>query len=214
MNPLIKLNRQPHYSFIALLLACFAIAQSARAVIPEPDGGDANANVAAEDNAIPNLSAGTENGAMGQPTPKELGRNKWMIPIDFTQPLQCAGGNVSVHAELVFTFVHVPGNGQGSGVFLESVKLEGFRGTAVAGNRQLEHKKTPKFTFGGISVGHKNGLGRGEVGGIKFEVTGPGLPGAEKPLLFKVEYVPLSWEFKDGKVTSLKRGTLEIRCMK
>lgn len=211
MNPLIQLTRQLQYLFVALLLACFAIAQSARAVTPEPDGGDANANMAQEDNAIPDLSTGTENGAKGQPTPKELGRNKWMIPIDFTQPLQCAGGNVSVHAELVLAFVHVPG----SAVSLDSVKLEGFRGTAVAGNRRLEHKKTPTFTFGGIKIGHdKNGQGRGDIGGIKFEVTGPGLPAAEKPLLFKVEYVPLSWEFKDGKVTSLKRGTLEVRCIK
>ena len=140
-----------------------------------------------------------------------LRRHPAKIPIDFTQPLQCAGGNVSVHAELVLTFVHVPG----SGVSLDSVKLEGFRGTAVAGNRPLEHKKTPKFTFGGINIGHdKNGQGRGDVGGIKFEVAGPGLPAAEKPLLFKVEYVPLDWEFKDGKVTSVKQGTLEIRCMK
>ena len=210
MTPLTQLKRRLHYLFIALLLACFAITQSARAVTPEPNGGDANANMAEEDNAIPDLSTGTGNGAMGQPTPKELGRNKWMIPIDFTQPLQCAGGNVSVHADLVLTFKHVPGNGQGSGVFLDSVKLEGFRGTAVAGNRPLEHKKTPKFTFGGIEIGQ----GRVKIGGIKFEVTGPGLPAAEKPLLFKVEYMPLSWEFNEGKVTSLTRGTLEIRCMK
>jgi hypothetical protein len=210
MTPLIQLNRRLLHLFIALLLACFAIAQNGRAVTPEPDGGDDNANMAEEDNALPDLSTGSGNAAMGQPTPKELGRNKWMIPIDFTQPLQCAGGNVSVHAELVLRFVHVPG----SGVSLESVKLEGFRGTASAGKRPLEHKKTSKFTFGGIKLGHENGQGRGQIGGIKFEVTGPGLPAAEKPLLFKVEYAPLSWEFKDGKVTNLKRGTLEIRCMK
>jgi hypothetical protein len=156
-----------------------------------------------EDNAIPDLSAGTGNGVMGQPTPKELGRNKWMIPIDFTQPLVCAGGNVSVHAEWVVTFVD-----GGRGI---NVKLEGFTGKAVAGNRPLEHKKG-YLTFGGIGFDLVNG--RGHVGGLRLEVTGPGLPAAEKPLLFKVEYVPLDWEFKDGKVTSLKRGTLEIRCMK
>jgi hypothetical protein len=36
MTPLIQLNRLLHYLFIAALLACFAIAQSAQALTPEP----------------------------------------------------------------------------------------------------------------------------------------------------------------------------------
>jgi uncharacterized protein DUF4038/collagenase-like protein with putative collagen-binding domain len=59
MNPLIQLNRRFQYLFIALLLACFAITQSAIAVTPEPDGGYPNANTAEEDNALVDLNTGT-----------------------------------------------------------------------------------------------------------------------------------------------------------
>jgi hypothetical protein len=45
--------------FIALLLACSAIAQSAIAVTPEPDGGYPNGNTAEEDNALLELNTGT-----------------------------------------------------------------------------------------------------------------------------------------------------------
>ena len=55
MNPLIQLNRQLQYLLIALLLACFAIAQSARALTPEPDGGDLNAKTAEGENAVLDL---------------------------------------------------------------------------------------------------------------------------------------------------------------
>src|SRR5262245_12527649 len=44
MNPLIQLNRQLQYLFIALLLACFAIAQSAMAQQPDPNHRVINLN--------------------------------------------------------------------------------------------------------------------------------------------------------------------------
>jgi hypothetical protein len=37
MNPLIQLNRQPQYWFIALLLTCFAIAQTGQAADNTPN---------------------------------------------------------------------------------------------------------------------------------------------------------------------------------
>lgn len=195
MNPFIQLNRQLHYLFVALLLACFAIAQSARAVTPEPDGGDPNGNTAEEENAVLDLSSDAESGAMGQSTPKPIGHNKWVIPIDFTKPLQCAGGNVVVHADLVVTFKNVP-----LGVVIEPpLKLEGFRGTATAGARKLEAKDLKTLHF--VNVEKRNGQGHGKFG-FEFKVTGPGLPGGS-PLHFTVRYSPNIYKFQDEKVTHI-----------
>jgi hypothetical protein len=196
MTLLIQLNRQLHYLFIAVLLACFAIAQTARAVTPGSDGGDASGNAAEEEQAVLNLCIDTENAAMGQQA-NENNPNKRVIPINIRKPLQCAGGDVILHGDLVVTFEHVPGEG----VLHKSVKLEGFRGNAVAGGRTLVADKT-KFIHTGRDVKLENGLGVGKFGGIEFEVAGPGLPGGA-PLRFMVKLGPILYEFRDGKVTKI-----------
>src|SRR4029453_11248699 len=83
---------------IPLLFACFAIARSAHAVSPEPNEGDLIGNMAQKDDAVVELGSDTGNAAAGQSTPIQIGYNKWVIPIDFTQQLQCASGSVIVHA--------------------------------------------------------------------------------------------------------------------
>ena len=64
--------------FIALLLACSAIAQSAIAVTPEPDGGYPNGNTAEEDTALLDLNTGTPT-----PTPsfplKKSPNNRYLV---------------------------------------------------------------------------------------------------------------------------------------
>jgi hypothetical protein len=84
MNPLIQLNRQLQYLFIALLLACFAIAQSAIAVTPEPDGGYPNGNTAEEDTALLDLNTGTPT-----PTPsfplKKSANNRYLTTQNGTR---------------------------------------------------------------------------------------------------------------------------------
>jgi uncharacterized coiled-coil protein SlyX len=65
MTTLIKLNGQLHYLFIALLLACFAIPQSARAVSPPPDGGYPLGNTAEGEHALLSLTIGGYNTAVG-----------------------------------------------------------------------------------------------------------------------------------------------------
>ena len=180
---------------IPLLFACFAIAQSAQAITPEPDGANANSNMAEEGNALLDLRAGTESGAMGQSTPKEIGRNKWVIPIDFTRPLQCAGGNVIVHADLVVTFGNVPD----LEVVAQALKLQGFRGTATNQSRKLEANPQHLKFLHYVNVDTKKREGNF---GIEFMVTGPGFPGGS-PLRFKVTYNPNRYKFKDGKVTHL-----------
>jgi hypothetical protein len=50
---------------VAFVLGCFALAQTARAVIPAPDGGYPGNNTAEGDNALFSLTTGTENTAIG-----------------------------------------------------------------------------------------------------------------------------------------------------
>src|SRR5262245_17486958 len=83
MNPLIQLNRQVRYLFVALLFACFAIAQNAKAVGPEADQGDPSANTTAEDNASLDLSTDTENAETGQPANPKNNR-----VIEIKSPIQ------------------------------------------------------------------------------------------------------------------------------
>ena len=189
---------------IPLLFACFAIARSAHAASPEPNERDLIGNMAEEDDAVVELGSGTQNAAAGQ----QIGHNKWVIPIDFTKPLQCAGGNVIVHANLVVTFKNVPD----VGVVRHELKLEEFRGTATNGSRKLEaHPKDVKF-LPYVKVDSKNG---GPSFGFVFIVTGPGFQQGVAPLSFNVIYNENRYKFKDGKVTHLNADdTPLIKCKK
>jgi hypothetical protein len=62
MNPVIQLKQ---LSLVALLLACFALSQSAQAVVPPPDGGYPNFTTAEGTNALQSLTTGSANTAVG-----------------------------------------------------------------------------------------------------------------------------------------------------
>src|SRR6266581_9046220 len=53
------------FLLIPLLLACFALSPTARAVIPAPDGGYPGGNTAEGDDALFSLTAGANNTAVG-----------------------------------------------------------------------------------------------------------------------------------------------------
>ena len=191
---------------VPLLFVCFAIAQSAHAVSPEANEGDLIGNMVKEDDAVAELGTATGNAAAGQSIPRQIGHNKWVIPIDFTKPLQCAGGNVIVHANLVVTFKNVPN----VGVVRHELKLEEFRGTATNGSRKLEaNPKDLKF-LPYVKVDSKNG---GPSFGFTFIVTGPGFQQGVAPLSFNVIHNANRYKFKDGKVTHLNADdTPVVRC--
>ena|SRR5882757_6545848 len=194
---------------IPLLFACFAIAQSAHAVSAESNEGDLIGNMAQEHDAVVELGSGRQNAAAGQSAPRQIGHNKWVIPIDFTKPLQCAGGNVIVHANLVVTFKNVPEAGRfPGGVVRHELKLEGFTGTATNGSRKLEAKDLKFLPY--VKVDSTNG---GPSFGFTFIVTGPGFQQGVAPLSFNVIYNANRYKFKDGKVTHLNAdNTPVVRC--
>ena len=202
-----SIGRSPlRLALLPLLFACFAIAQSAQAA--EPNEGDRIGNRAEEDDAVAKLGAATENAAAGQSTPRQIGHNKWVIPIDFTTPLQCAGGNVIVHANLVVTFKNVPD----VGVVRHELKLEEFRGTATNGSRKLEaHTKDVEFLR---YVKFDSNIW-GPSFWFVFLFSGRGFQGGGLPLSFNVIYNENRYKFKDGKVTHLNADdTPLIRCKK
>jgi hypothetical protein len=78
--------------FIALLLACYAIAQRAIAVTPEPDGGYTNGNTAEEDNALLDLNTGTATPTASFPL-KKSPNNRYLVGQDNT-PFLVVGDSV------------------------------------------------------------------------------------------------------------------------
>ena len=148
----------------------------------------------------------TENGAMAQQA-REKQPNQWVIPININKPLQCAGGGVTLHGNLVVTFTNVP---EFEVVTRPPLKLEGFRGTAVSGNRKLDvnPKDLDFLRFFNVDTGR----GEGKFG-VEFKVTGPGLPGGS-PLRFRVTLSPIVYKFRDGKVTKvIPDDTPVVRCI-
>ena len=174
MNPLMQLNRQLHYLFIALLVACFAIAQSAQALTPEPA--------------------------------QQISPNKWMIPINITHPLVCAGGNVILTGKLVVTFMATSGIQNRGKVFPDELKLEDFFGSAEGG-RTLEAKNLRFVGKFGESTTRPGTFGFS----VEFNVTGPGLPGGS-PLHFYVRYSPIDYKFTNGEVTHVTPDGLNVKC--
>jgi hypothetical protein len=65
MNPLIQLKEATSLFVIGLLLACFALPQTAHSVSPPPDGGYPGANTAEGQNALFSLTTGGFNTAVG-----------------------------------------------------------------------------------------------------------------------------------------------------
>lgn len=192
-------NSQLQHLFTALLLASFAIAQSAQAHRMEAD----NVSTVEEGNALAELSSGMENGAAGQPTARKVGPNKWAIGINFTRALpECAAGNVIVHADLVVEHG-------------KPLRLEEFKGTALNGNRKLVTipPQNAKFTIFKTIIQHlPNGDKVVEHKNVSFKVNVPGLPGA-RPSTFEVGLRFLILEISDGKITHLKPGSLDVFCL-
>jgi hypothetical protein len=113
---------------IPLVFACFALAQSAQAVTPEPDGGYTNGDTAEEDSALLDFSSDAENAAKAQgakdPTPnhREITINWLPIP---TVPCAFGGEKVDLRGILKLAF-----RASGGLVRPEHVELQqGFSGT-------------------------------------------------------------------------------------
>ena len=111
MNPLIQLNRQLHYMFIALLFACFAVVQSVQAA---PNDDDLIGSVAQEANAVPDVGSATGNAVTQQPT--KFKDNTWQIPtrgFPSRPGGQCNGNEeVNIAGKLQISFVVGTRNGK------------------------------------------------------------------------------------------------------
>ena len=202
MTPLIQLNRQLHYFSIALLLACFAIAQGAQAITQEPDGGDANVNTAEEDDALLNLRAVTETGAMGHQSEHP---NRREIRVVFSGFVPCAGEEVKLGGDLQIFFVNprdvvkpgraVPKNFGGFGV--------STRRKYVVDDVNLELGEISRLGFGEFFV--------------NFKVTGEpnrspqADPAPGSPVHFRLK-LKVVYEFSNEEVDRVRHYPPEPKC--
>jgi hypothetical protein len=180
---------------IPVVFACFALAQSAQAVGPEPNEGDLIGNVTEEDNAVLELSTDTVEAAMGQ---ADDNPNKRVIPIIIEKKnLQCAGGKVILKGDVIVTFKAVILNGVRVVQPIGRLKMERFSGFAV--NNGIKRKLAAKNLkpLGGFTIEGNKGFFN-----FRFEVTGPKI-GAGSPLLFVVKYRPNVYTFENGEVTEM-----------
>jgi hypothetical protein len=201
MNLIVQPGRQIQYLFMALLFASFAVVQSVQA---EPNEDHLIGNVTEEDNAVPDVGTDTEEAGVGQAANDP---NQRVIPINIKKSLQCAEGEVMLQGELVIRFEHVPN----MGVVPKIVKLEKFRGTAVAppkNGRRLE--VNPKHLKFCLKEAPKDGKGEFD---IRFVVTVPALP-AGSPSHFLFNSRPIIYKFRDGKVTEFVLDAIPpiVRC--
>jgi hypothetical protein len=101
------MGRWPSRLALPLMFACFALAQSAQAVTPEPDGDNPNGDTAEEDSALLDLSTDAENAAMAQgandPTPNHRKITINWLPIP-TVPCAFGGEKVDLRGILKLAF--------------------------------------------------------------------------------------------------------------
>lgn len=197
MRPPIQLNRKLQYLFIALLLACFAIAQSARAVTPEQDQGDPNGNMAQEETA--DLDVSSDQGNTAPPSP-----NRRTFRFNFRDMRQCAGGDVTMGGELVITFQNVFRT-TFAVMKPKFVAVTAFSGTVQSGNRTLRVE----------SREIKDAAAAFDSGTFKIEmiVTGPALPGG-RPLRFRIVFAPNNYRFNGPQVTEfMPDRTPSVQCI-
>lgn len=204
MIPLLQLNRKPKYLFIALLLASFAVAQSARAVIPEPEGSNPDRNMTVEETADLDVSSGEANAATGQQA-NENHPNRRTFRFNFRDMRQCAGGNVTMGAELVITFQNVF-RSTFAVMKPKFVAVTAFSGTVQSANRALRVESVD------IMDASATPFGSGEFK-IEMIVTGPALPGG-RPLRFRVLFAPNTYKFNGPHVTELNPDrTPSVQCI-
>ena len=146
---------------IPLVFACFALAQSARAVTPEPQGSNPNGNMAEEETADLDVATGQQ--------ANENHPNRRVFRFNFQGPRQCASGNMTMGGELVVTFQN---NVHRNRVKPEFVKVTTFNGTVQSGDRKL------KATSVDLKDVEASLFGLGTFK-IEMIVTGPALPGGD-----------------------------------
>jgi hypothetical protein len=199
MIPLPQLNRKIAYLFIALLLGSFAIAQSVRAITPEPERDNPNGNVTEEETADMDVSADEANAAAEQQA-NEGHPNRRIFAFNFAKPRPaCVSGIVRMHADLVITFQAVPG--REIAIQPKWVAVKDFSGN-VPIDRDLKVKTA--------AIKHIHRIEK--TGQFAFEieliVTGP----SETPqfrVLFDIRY-----KFQNGLVTEfIKDTTPNVRCV-
>ena len=189
MTPLVQLNRKLTYLFIALLLASFAIAQSARAVTPELD-----------------VSSGEANAATGQQA-NEAEPNRRAFRFNFRDMRQCASGNVTMGGELVVTFQNEFRTPRLFRMKPKFIAVTNFSGTVQAGNRTL---RVESVAIKDVEASLPPGTGTFK---IELIVVGPALPGG-LPLRFQVLFAPNNYEFNNVQVTEFNPDrTPHVSCL-
>ena len=76
-DPMKRLSLRRAFLLISLLLVCFGLSPTVKAVSPEPDGGYGNGNTAEGHGAFFNLTTGHSNTALGVNTP--LSKHRWRL---------------------------------------------------------------------------------------------------------------------------------------
>jgi uncharacterized coiled-coil protein SlyX len=142
---------------VFLVLGCFALSPTARAVVPAPDGGYPNQNTAEGDFALFSLTIGSANTAIGFNALRSntTGGNNTATGINALNNNTTGGNNTATGLQALFSNT-TGGNNTATGVEALDSNTDGSHNTATGGEALIDNTTGSFNTATGVEALHNN----------------------------------------------------------